>query len=178
MYMTPIVPRQQLRFDTALGRCGLHWTDCGITAVLMPGSPALAHPDAADYEGIPSVVHAAAAGIVSLLDGVRTDLGFVELDMSGIDEFRRSVYEGARKIGAGETISYGELAKAIDRPKSAREVGAALACNPFPIVVPCHRVLSATGALHGFSAPGGIATKRRMLEIECADGFVQQPLFA
>ena len=78
----------------------------------------------------------------------------------------------------GETASYGQLAAAAGRPRAAREVGAALARNPFPIVVPCHRILSATGALHGFSAPGGVATKRRMLEIENAPGFTQRPLFA
>ena len=76
-----------------------------------------------------------------------------------------------------ETASYGEVARAIGDPAAARAVGAALQANPVPIVVPCHRVLSASGDLHGFSAPGGIATKRRMLEIEQAPGFRQAALF-
>jgi methylated-DNA-[protein]-cysteine S-methyltransferase len=63
-------------------------------------------------------------------------------------------------------------------PEAAREVGAALGRNPYPIIVPCHRVLAADGTLHGFSAPGGTTTKRRMLEIEGAPGFTQQALFA
>jgi methylated-DNA-[protein]-cysteine S-methyltransferase len=172
-----IATRQQLRFDTALGQCALSWGDSAINAILMPGSRALAHLDVPSRTEARTHVHAAAEGIVRLLDGIRTDLRFVDLDMSDIDEFRKSVYAGAREIDPGETISYGELAKAIGRPKAAREVGAALARNPFPIVVPCHRVLAATGALHGFSAPGGIATKRRMLEIERADGFLQPALF-
>jgi len=88
------------------------------------------------------------------------------------------VYAATREIAPGATASYGEIARAIGAPGEAREVGAALGANPFPIVVPCHRVLAADGALHGFSAPGGIATKRRMLEIECAPGFTQQALFA
>jgi methylated-DNA-[protein]-cysteine S-methyltransferase len=175
VYVPSILSRQQLR--TALGECGLSWTDRGVSSVLMPGSRALDHPDLHDPAEVPAHIYAAADGIICLLDGVRTDLRFVDLDMSDVDEFRRRVYDGAREIGAGETTSYGELAKAIGSPKSAREVGTALARNPFPIVVPCHRVLAATGALHGFSAPGGIATKRRMLEIEGANGFVQQPLF-
>ncbi len=88
------------------------------------------------------------------------------------------VYAATREIAPGSTASYGEVARAIGEPRAAREVGVALAQNPFPIIVPCHRVLAATGALHGFSAPGGIATKRRMLEIEGAPGFTQEALFA
>ena len=75
------------------------------------------------------------------------------------------------------TRSYGEVARSIGRPDGARDVGAALAANPTPIIVPCHRVVAANGALTGFSAPGGLATKRRMLELEGAPGFGQQVLF-
>ena len=76
--------------------------------------------------------------------------------------------------------SYGEVARTIGRSdhNGAREVGAALARDPFPILVPCHRVVAANGAaLKGFSAPGGLATKRRMLESEGAPGYGQQALF-
>ena len=65
----------------------------------------------------------------------------------------------------------------LDRPDAARDVGAALARNPTPILVPCHRVVAANGSLHGFSAPGGLVTKRRMLELEGAPGYGQQVLF-
>ena len=79
----------------------------------------------------------------------------------------------------GTVATYGAIARAIGRsdPEGARDVGAALARNPFPVVVPCHRILGANGKLTGFSAPGGLATKRRMLELEGAPGFGQQVLF-
>jgi methylated-DNA-[protein]-cysteine S-methyltransferase len=116
--------------------------------------------------------------MVSLLDGEPSDLRSLELDESGLDDFRRRVYAATRAVGPGTTATYGEVARTIGEPGAARAVGAALAQNPFPIIVPCHRVLAASGALHGFSAPGGIATKRRMLEIERAPGFTQAVLFA
>lgn len=164
-----------LKFETAIGTCGLRWSEAGITEVLMPGDRALAgEPDGE----APEEVRRAAAGIVSLLAGEQTDLRWVILDENGLDAFPRAVYAAAREISAGSTASYGEIARIAGSPNSAREVGGALGRNPFPIVVPCHRVLAATGALHGFSAPGGIATKRRMLEIENAPGFTQQLLFA
>ena len=80
-------------------------------------------------------------------------------------------------MSAGSTVTYGDIAREIGRPDGARDVGAALASNPFPIVVPCHRVVGANGKLTGFSAPGGLATKRRMLELEGTPGYGQQTLF-
>jgi methylated-DNA-[protein]-cysteine S-methyltransferase len=127
---------------------------------------------------VPEAVGEAVNGIVALLEGEPSDLRAIALDERGIEEFRRRVYSAAREIGPGETVSYGEIAKAIGAPEAARDVGGALGENPFPIVVPCHRVLAADGSLRGFSAPGGIRTKRRMLEIEGAPGFTQQALFA
>jgi methylated-DNA-[protein]-cysteine S-methyltransferase len=118
------------------------------------------------------------AAMIALLGGERPDLRSVVLDERHLDPFRRRVYAATREVGPGEIATYGEIARAIGDPGAARAVGAALGQNPFPIVVPCHRVLAATGALHGFSAPGGIATKRRMLEIERAPGFTQEALFA
>jgi methylated-DNA-[protein]-cysteine S-methyltransferase len=113
------------------------------------------------------------------MGGTSRDLSFVALDERGIDPLRRAVYAAARRIPAGSISTYEEVAKAIGRtdPEAARDVGGALARNPFPIVVPCHRVLGANGRLTGFSAPGGLETKRRMLELEGAPGFGQQVLF-
>jgi methylated-DNA-[protein]-cysteine S-methyltransferase len=165
-----------LRFDTALGTCGITWSEAGVTGVRLPGGrPPVAAPATGSAE-VPHAIGAAVAAIVSLLDGEPTDLRGIVLDETGIDPFRRSVYAAAREIAPGETASYGDLARAIGKPDAPRAVGHALGENPFPIVVPCHRVLSATGALHGFSAPGGIATKRRLLEIEAAPGFTQLSL--
>ncbi len=170
-----------ITFETALGTCGVRWSEIGITEVLMPRSQALSAPAATDPSGVPGVaetVREAIEGIISSLGGERRDLRSVVVDERGLDPFRRSVYAATREIEAGSTASYGEIARAIGAPDAARAVGAALGENPFPILVPCHRVLAASGALHGFSAPGGIETKRRMLEIERAPGFRQQALFA
>ena len=161
-----------VRFQTALGICAVSWSDAGITRVFLPGMRSLSRP----MRRAPESVLAAIGAIVILLHGERPDLRWVALDETGIDDFRRSVYAAAREVPAGVTVSYGDIAHAIGKPDAARAVGAALAENPFPIVVPCHRVLSAAGELHGFSAPGGIATKRRMLEIERAPGFSQLSL--
>jgi methylated-DNA-[protein]-cysteine S-methyltransferase len=161
-----------VRFQTALGVCAMSWTQAGITRVLLPGMRRFARPPGQP----PESVLAAIGAIVNLLEGERTDLRWVVLDEAGIDPFRRSVYAATREIGPGETASYGDVAHAIGKPDAPRAVGAALAENPFPIIVPCHRVLSATGQLHGFSAPGGVTTKRRMLEIERAPGFTQLSL--
>ncbi|HTP19328.1 MAG TPA: methylated-DNA--[protein]-cysteine S-methyltransferase [Solirubrobacteraceae bacterium] len=165
-------------FETAIGTCGVRWSEAGLTEVLMPGSRGLTGEPLETSTGVPEQVRAAVAGMVALLAGEGRDLRYVALDERHLDAFRRRVYAATRQIAAGSTASYGEVARAIGEPRAAREVGIALAQNPFPIVVPCHRVLAATGALHGFSAPGGIATKRRMLEIEQAPGFTQEALFA
>ena len=165
------------RFDTAIGACAIAWGDAGITSVLLPGTPGLSGAARAPADA-PELVRGAVTAIVALLDGEQTDLRWVTLDERGIDAFRRSVYAAARQIAPGTTASYGDVARAIGKPDAPRAVGAALGDNPFPIIVPCHRVLSSSGALHGFSAPGGIATKRRMLEIERVPGFTQLSLLA
>lgn len=165
-------------FDTAIGTCGVRWSEAGITEVVMPRTRGLRGERLGAPADMPDTVREAIAGMVALLDGEREDLRRVALDERHLDAFRRRVYAATREIAPGSTASYGEVARAIGEPRAAREVGVALAQNPFPIVVPCHRVLSASGALHGFSAPGGIVTKRRMLEIERAPGFRQEALFA
>jgi methylated-DNA-[protein]-cysteine S-methyltransferase len=169
-----------LCFDTAIGTCGMRWGTGGVCAILMPGSRGLARqsrPPEGGLEVLASIRRSAEA-VVSLLEGEAEDLRWIPLDRRGIDPFRLAVYEATRGIAAGSTATYGEIARAVGEPGAARAVGAALARNPFPIVVPCHRVLAAGGELHGFSAPGGLATKRRLLAIEGAAGFAQQALFA
>ena len=165
-------------FETELGRCGVRWSDAGITGVLLPGSRSLDGP-AVDPADVPPFVRRAITGMTAAMAGEPADLRDVPLDLSGIDEMRQAVYAGTREIPVGSTRTYGEVARSIGRTdyEGARDVGAALAKNPFPIIVPCHRVLAANGALHGFSAPGGLETKRRMLELEGAPGYGQQVLF-
>ena len=107
-------------------------------------------------------------GIVALLSGDATDLSAVALDMERVPAFDRRVYEVARTIGPGETLTYGDIAARLGDPGAAREVGQALGRNPFAVIVPCHRVIAAGGKTGGFSANGGVTTKLRLLEIERA----------
>jgi methylated-DNA-[protein]-cysteine S-methyltransferase len=175
--MMPVMEPSIVAFETSLGTCALRWTDAGIASVRLPSPRTAGLPRVNDRPDVPPAVRKAIAGIVAVLDGSAVDLGFVTLDERGIDRFRRAVYAATRTILAGSTATYGEIARALGRSDAARDVGAALARNPFPIVVPCHRVLGAGGKLTGFSAPGGLETKRKMLELEGAPGFGQQILF-
>ena len=166
-------------FDTALGTCAIGWTGQGIASVRLPSSRTGTLPRLEEVAAVREDVRIAIEGIVAVLRGDRRDLRSIALDEAGIEPFRREVYAATRMIPAGSTATYGEIARSIGRAhfEAAREVGAALARNPFPIVVPCHRVLGASGKLTGFSAPGGLETKRRILELEGAPGFGQQVLF-
>ena len=166
-------------FDTALGRCAIRWNEMGITGVLLPTAGGRPGPAFDAGAAVPPYVARAITGITATLAGEAPDLRDVPLDERGLDDLRRAVYATTREIPAGTTRSYGEVARSMGRddPLGARDVGAALAGNPFPVIVPCHRVVAANGALHGFSAPGGLATKRRMLELEGAPGYGQHVLF-
>jgi methylated-DNA-[protein]-cysteine S-methyltransferase len=162
-------------FETALGCCGIAWNGFGIVAVQLPEANTAKTrarllrrcPEAKEMPPPPRV-QAAINAIVALLRGEARDLSAIALDMGGVPEFDRRVYEAARTIAPGETLSYGEVATRLGDPTAAREVGQALGRNPFPVIVPCHRVVAAGGRLGGFSAPGGAATKRRLLAIEAA----------
>jgi methylated-DNA-[protein]-cysteine S-methyltransferase len=162
-------------FDTALGGCAIAWGPGGIAAVALPEADDRAlrarirRAAPGGHESAPPPdVQAAIDGIVALLDGEPRDLSGIALDMARLPEFNRRVYAVARTVPPGETITYGEIAERIGERGAAQAVGQALGRNPFPIVVPCHRVLAAGGGLGGFSARGGVATKRRMLAIEGA----------
>jgi methylated-DNA-[protein]-cysteine S-methyltransferase len=161
-------------FDTAIGRCALVWRGGLVIGAALPEASderaraglARRFPGAVEAEP-PPFAAAAMARIVSLLAGGRTDLGDIEIDPQG-SPFERSVWEAARRIPCGEVRSYGDVAREIGAPGAAQAVGLALGRNPVPIIVPCHRVLAADGRSGGFSAPGGVATKFRILEIEGA----------
>jgi methylated-DNA-[protein]-cysteine S-methyltransferase len=162
-------------FETAIGPCGIVWTARGVRGVLLPEATpratrarlATRFCDAREMEP-PPAVRAAIDGIVALLAGERRDLGDVVLDLEGITAFASDVYAIARSIPAGATLTYGEIATRLGDVRRAREVGQALGNNPFPLIVPCHRVVAAGGKDGGFSAPGGVATKLRLLGIEGA----------
>jgi methylated-DNA-[protein]-cysteine S-methyltransferase len=152
-----------LPFDTAIGRCAVAWGPRGITRVWLPEARGAATPGP-----VPAAVLDAVEAMTALLDGEPRDLSGVTLDLDGVPDFHLTVYAVARAIPPGETLTYGEIAARLGDPQLARAVGQAMGANPCPIVVPCHRVLAAGGALGGFSAPGGAATKERMLRIEGA----------
>ena len=161
---------------TRFGAVGIVWSDRGIVRTwLHAGS--VERTRSQIQRDFPAAIGGAASadasaaldGIAALLEGEARDLRDVELDMASIPEFDRRVYDVARTIPPGSTMTYGEIAGALgEEPMRARDVGVALSRNPFAPIVPCHRVVAAGGKLGGYSAPGGTATKRRLLEIEGA----------
>ena len=162
-------------FDTAIGACGIAWGEHGITGVWLPEAneealrARMRRRLPGSREAVPpSAVQRAIDDIGALLRCEPRDLLDVPLDMAHVPAFHRRVYEIARHIAPGATLSYGEVAQRLGEPGAARAVGQALGRNPFPIVVPCHRVLAAHAQAGGFSAPGGIATKLTLLTIERA----------
>lgn len=162
-------------FDTAVGRCGLAWSERGINALMLPEADdeatrrrLLRRAGDVPETAPPASVRQAIAAIQSLLQGERTDLSNVAVDLDGMPDFNLRVYEIARRIPAGETLTYGDIAKHLGDVQLSRAVGQAMGQNPVPIVVPCHRVVAAGGKMGGFSAPGGSRTKLRILAIERA----------
>src|ERR1700731_1102885 len=170
-------------FDTDIGRCGIAWGARGIIGVQLPEAGEARtrarfvqrYPRAREAPP-PAEVRRVIDGIVSLLRGQASDLSAAALDMDGVPEFDRRVYEVARGIAPGATLSYGEIAARLG-DGLARDVGQALGRNPFPIIVPCHRVLAANGKPGGFSASGGVTTKLRLLTIEGAKIPAEPSLF-
>jgi methylated-DNA-[protein]-cysteine S-methyltransferase len=161
-------------FDTAIGRCAIVWSGRGVVGVQLPERDAAAtrarlirrYPGARETTP-PDAAAQAIGGIVALIAGERRDLTDIVLDLDGVPEFNRRVYAVARTIKPGTTLTYGAIAARLSAA-DARGVGEAMGQNPCPIIVPCHRVVAAGGKTGGFSAPGGAATKLRLLAIEGA----------
>ena len=171
-------------FETPLGWAGIGWTPAGLATVRLPQSErshvlaAMSRqlPDAEEAEPTPQIV-AVIADIRNLLAGGKPDFADAPLDLARTPAFHARVYEIARTILPGETLTYGAIAERLGDKLLARDVGQALGRNPWPIVVPCHRVTAAGGKLGGFSAPGGAATKLKLLVIEGAQAAGQADLF-
>jgi methylated-DNA-[protein]-cysteine S-methyltransferase len=171
-------------FETAIGACGIAWGEAGIAGLQLPEAtrsaawarlarrfPRLERAD-------PPVGIAGAIGrIAAFLEGGADDFGDLPLDLDATGAFDRAVYRETRAIPAGSTSTYGAIAAKLGDPALARAVGQALGRNPWPIVIPCHRVTGAGGGMGGFSAPGGRATKLRLLAIEGALAVETLPLF-
>ena len=165
-------------FDTPIGPCGMAWSERGLTGVQLPEADQprtrarmqRRFRDCAESVP-PPAVQDAMRDVVALLRGAPNqpaDLSHIVLDMQGVPPFHRRVYELARGITPGSTLTYGDIAARLGDPTLARAVGQALGHNPFAPVVPCHRVLAAGGRSGGFSADGGVATKLKLLQIERA----------
>ena len=177
-------------FETALGACGIAWretADSGsravVTAVQLPETTPeatesrIARKAGANQRNAPPQEIAGVIEKIRLhLGGEVQDLRGVGVDFDDVTPFFRQIYEVTRQIPPGQIRTYGEIAKAVGQPAAAQEVGQAMAKNPVPIIVPCHRVAAAGGKLGGFSAPGGPATKAKLLAIEGAQ--VNLPLFS
>ncbi|KQZ87157.1 cysteine methyltransferase [Mesorhizobium sp. Root157] len=162
-------------FETALGFMGIAWSESGLTRLHL----AEKSRGSVERRLLREVGNSAAAGagmpawVVELVDSIKAyaageqvDFSNVPVDLSGVDNFRLAIYDAARKLGFGETTTYGELAKRAGKAGLPRETGAALGANPVPLVIPCHRILAAGGKIGGFSAPGGSVAKERMLALE------------
>lgn len=169
---------------TAIGPCGIAWRGDVIVGVALPESDEAATlrrlrrvvPEAEPASPSP-VVQAVVDRVVRLLDGEPEDLSDVAVEVHHESDFSRRVHEVVRSIPAGETLTYGEVAVRVGEPGGAQAVGRAMGSNPVPIIVPCHRVVGAGGRPVGFSAPGGVATKQRILRIEGAAAGGQPSLF-
>jgi methylated-DNA-[protein]-cysteine S-methyltransferase len=161
-------------FETALGFCTIAWSDAGVVHFQLPLKRAedadrlmRRRADGAE-PGPPSEdVAAIVAAAKQYFDGEETDFSHVRLDLRGEGAFFSQIYHALRRVGWGRTTTYGALAKEVGAGReAARDVGEAMARNPAPLIIPCHRVLAAGGKIGGFSAPGGSTTKIRMLELE------------
>ena len=172
-------------FDTPIGTCSLVWQDDKIVGLRLPeASPTATRSRVkgrwrdAEEKTPPAPMQKVIDRVLSLLAGEAVDLSDVPLDFGGAPEFHQRAYAVARTIPPGETMTYGEIAKRLGAPQESREVGQAMGKNPVAIIMPCHRVLGADGKMGGFSANGGVATKRHILEIEGAAAVSAGPLFA
>lgn len=171
-----------LLFHTPLGTAGLACADERVVALALPSQTENATERAvlalarrrrpAEAFALlpearwPAWVRQVTAAIAAHLGGRSRTLLDVPVDLTGLPEFRCKIYEATRQIPPGERLSYADLAARAGNRKAARAVGRAMAENPVPVVIPCHRVVDSRGELHGFSAPGGLRTKALLLSIE------------
>lgn len=160
-------------FDTAIGACGIGWNARGITQLQIADKDRAtteAHirkRSGAEPATPPQHIAEAIALVQRYLDGERIDFSNVAVDIESTGDFRRKLYEALRTIAWGKTTTYGALGRMIGgEATNAREIGQAMGKNPVPIIIPCHRVLAAGNRIGGFSAPGGISTKEKLLALE------------
>ena len=176
--LTSLTVMPHTLFPTAFGTCGVAWNDTGLTGFQLPEeSDAVTEQRLAAKARsqpapvlIPEWVQAVIARVQDHLAGKIQDFTTTKLDWTRVSDFQQAVYLHALDIKPGYKKSYGEIAKLMALGnEAARAVGVALATNPWPLIVPCHRVVSASDKMTGFSAPGGVRTKTRLLTLEGAE---------
>jgi methylated-DNA-[protein]-cysteine S-methyltransferase len=174
--MTTVQPEvHHCLFETAIGPCGVAWSTRGLKALQLPQSNRVAterrlvaKSGSAGAEEPPAWLAAVISDIQRYLAGERVDFSSVTVDLEGTDGFHHKVYDALRTVGWGHTTTYGTLAREAGGAdwEATREVGQAMAHNPTPIIIPCHRVLAAGNKPGGFSAYGGVLTKEKLLALE------------
>jgi methylated-DNA-[protein]-cysteine S-methyltransferase len=161
-------------FETAHGFAALAWNEGGVSSFRLPASSAEETrrsllrrlPDATEADPSPAIARVVEAA-KRYFKGERINFSDVPVDLGQQDTLFARIYDVVRQLGWGETTTYGAVAKSLgEGPEVARDVGQAMAKNPIPLIVPCHRVLAAGGRIGGFSAPGGSNAKARMLAME------------
>ncbi|WP_137861822.1 MULTISPECIES: methylated-DNA--[protein]-cysteine S-methyltransferase [unclassified Sphingomonas] len=174
-------------FETAAGFVAIGWNARGINSLRLPAGTAREAerallrrlPDAKPVSP-PPPVQAVIDDALRYFAGERVDFAGVAVDLGMQEPFFERVYAAVRRLGWGETATYGAIARMLEAgPEFARDVGQAMAANPVPLIVPCHRVTAANGRIGGFSAPGGALLKAQMLAIEgveVKDGVVTRDL--
>ncbi|WP_197455066.1 methylated-DNA--[protein]-cysteine S-methyltransferase [Stieleria varia] len=174
---------QHLLFSTEMGVCGIAWTPVGLTRFVLPErSVALTEARCSSRgsrcreNALPDHVATWVEAIRNYFQGRPIELNDIPLDDAAHSVFSNAVYRALRCVTWGTTTTYGALARAVGSPGAARSIGRIMGANPWPVVVPCHRVLASGGKLGGFSAPGGLSTKEALLKLEhCSVGSL--PLF-
>ena len=171
-------------FEAASGSCGVAWSAAGLTRMQLPEATAKETADRLIAKGCAPWIASPPTEIAACIDllklyfaGEPVDFLSVTLDMAGLSQFEIDVYQALRRVGYGQTTSYGALASQVGSPGAAQAIGMAMGRNPWPIIVPCHRVLAASRKIGGFTAPGGITTKRKLLGMESRHVTSEQDLF-
>ena len=175
-------------FDTAFGACALAWNERGLMQVQLPEADRAATErsiraharGAQEAADLPPAISELIAMMQRYFAGEPVDFSGVAVDLTYAGGLRRKILDALRTVGWGRTVSYGELARIVGATDEtgAREVGQTMGRNHTPVVIPCHRVLASGNKIGGFSAPGGIFTKEKLLWLEGVRVGDAAPLFA
>lgn len=155
--------------ESGLGAMGIGWTERGVARLALPGGNLIDRLSRWGYRATPPPAIAAVIELVVRYgDGEAVEFDACVLDLDAVPDFHRAAYEAIRQLRWGQTTTYGAIARRLGDGNLSRAVGQAMGANPIPLIVPCHRVLGADGRTGGFSSPGGVTTKMRMLALEQA----------